>query len=197
MKCRLGVLGLCGLWALLLNAPAQATVISFTTPFDGHGSGNFVYDDDNGGANRGFTSFLFDFSPALGPDFASVQIEDGVENSSLGPGGSEAEVGYELLSGVPVSAGSRWFVFFAEDLTAPMNVVFGQVGSPGTLSVSGGGLACTTPEAGGGEYAFCALVAPQEFVYGKGRFAPVPEPTTLTLLGLGLAGLGTRRRRKR
>lgn len=196
MKWKVASCSFCGALAFLLSAPVQANVISFTTQFGDDGSGSFVYDDDNGGADRGFTSFVLDFSPALGASFASIGLDGGVATSALlGPGGSFAKEAFDILSGMPRSTGNAWLGLASGALTAPIAVLFGQVGSAGTLSFTDSTLLCTTPAVGGGEYSFCANVAGQ-VVSGQGSFSVVPEPATIALLGFGLAGLATARRRK-
>ena len=44
------------------SIPAKATPIPFDIIFGTQGTGTFVYDDDDGGTDNGFTSFILDFS---------------------------------------------------------------------------------------------------------------------------------------
>ena len=57
----------------VMSVSVLADSIAFDVIFGSHGQGSFVYDDDNGGTNQGFTTFILDFS-AVDPSLSNIQL---------------------------------------------------------------------------------------------------------------------------
>jgi hypothetical protein len=175
-------------------APAQATVIPFTVQFGSDGTGSFVYDDDNGGANSGFTTFALDFSPALGATYANIMLStDGV--ALFGPGNNDtfAPTLLEILTD-PSSIKSISINSLIFDTVFEISIHGGSASNLGFF----GGFGCFIPQALApqpGGYAFCGIEPAGSQIDGGGIFiTSVPEPGTTLLLATGLLGFAWSRR---
>lgn len=195
---RSGAAGLAALaLASMFSVPACAGILAFKVQLGSDGIGHFIYDDDDGGPNAGFTKFVIDLSPALGPAYAAISPEP---LGSFGPGGSFAPYVFAVLT-EPLTLPLVGVSFGPTGLTVPIELSFLNMGWPNIFGpLSHRGSLCTVPGILASQYGFCTADAS-----GVGDFitsaddiqqlgVPEPAPWTLLLGSFGLLAFSAGRR---
>jgi hypothetical protein len=182
---------------------AQASITEFDIDFGVHGTGSFVYDDNDGGTDNGFTKFILDFS-SIDPSLSDIQLNsaglDFIGFASSDPDRSRhANDLFRILYSDPSHNGAFHLFSGTGHFILTQDFYLTVTGQ----SASIGGTTFSSP--------FSTVFSPGESGYGFytseisdfGHWSlqeptpnpnPVPEPTTIIVWSLlGVSAIGMRR----